>query len=53
MNLFVVGFFFPPCNKKKLKLQTFSQNEKLNDLIALQLRVGTAENYCPNSTGQD
>lgn len=38
-------FFFPICNKKKLKLQNFSQKEKLNDLIALQVGVGSAENY--------
>lgn len=36
-----------------MKSQTFPQNEKLNDLTALQLRVGGVENYCPNNTGQD
>lgn len=45
---------FPSCIMKKIKFQTSPQNEKLNDLIiALQLRVGGVENYCPNNTGQD
>lgn len=48
---FWVVFFFPSCNKKKLKLQNFSQKEKLNDLIALQVGVVGAENYRPNGTG--
>lgn len=49
--IFLSFFFFPSCNKKKLKLQNFSQKEKLNDLIALQVGVVGAENYRPNGTG--
>lgn len=46
-------FFSILHQEKEMKLQTFPQNEKLNDLTALQLRVGGVENYCPNNTGQD
>lgn len=50
----VFWVFFHPVSWKNSKLQTSPQNEKLNDLIiALQLRVGGVENYCPNNTGQD
>jgi len=49
----ISGFFSILYQQKNLELQSSPQNEKLNDLIALQLRVGGVENYCPNNTGQD
>lgn len=45
--------FFHLASRKTSKLQISWQNEKLNYLIALQLRVGGVENYCPSNTGQD
>lgn len=45
--------FFHLASRKTSKLQISWQNEKLNYLVALQLRVGGVKNYCPSNTGQD